>query len=229
MCVPRGTIETVRAMVSLLKHCRVVRIGCVGHDTQRDSKSQYIYLFHVERGTNLKIIIMETVKQNIRMVEDFPEKGVVFIDLTTVFKKHECMKKIEDALYETYKNAGVTKVIGIESRGFFFSTILANRIGAGFVPLRKKGKLPAETLEVSYQKEYGLDTIQIHKDALTEDDVVILHDDILATGGTIQAAIELIKKFNVKKIYVSFIGEIDFLKGRDKIDKDLQVDALIHF
>jgi adenine phosphoribosyltransferase len=97
------------------------------------------------------------------------------------------------------------------------------------VPLRKKGKLPAETLEVSYQKEYGLDTIQIHKDALTEDDIVILHDDILATGGTIKAAIELIKKFNVKKIYVSFIGEIDFLKGRDKIENDVDVDVLIHF
>ena len=97
------------------------------------------------------------------------------------------------------------------------------------MPLRKKGKLPAETLEVSYQKEYGLDTIQIHKDALTEDDIVILHDDILATGGTIKAAIELIKKFNVKKIYVSFIGEIDFLKGRDKIENDVDVDVLIHF
>ena len=183
----------------------------------------------VPRGTIYIHYHMQTVKQNIRMVEDFPEKGIVFVDLTTVFKKHECMKKIEDALYETYKNSSVTKVIGIESRGFFFSTILANRIGAGFVPLRKKGKLPAETLEVSYQKEYGVDTIQIHKDALSEDDVVILHDDILATGGTIQAAIELIKKFNVKKIYVSFIGEIDFLKGRDKIDKDIDVDVLIHF
>lgn len=171
---------------------------------------------------------MQTVKENIRKIKDFPEEGVVFIDLTTVFKNAECMKKIEDALYETYKNAGVTKVIGIESRGFFFSTILANRIGAGFVPLRKKGKLPAETLEVSYQKEYGVDTIQIHKDALTEDDVVILHDDILATGGTIKAAIELIKKFNVKKIFVSFIGEIDFLKGRDKIDEDVQIDVLMH-
>ncbi len=177
----------------------------------------------------IKHNIMQTVKENIRMVEDFPEKGVVFVDLTTIFKKPECMKKIEDALYETYKNSGATKVIGIESRGFFFSTILANRIGAGFVPLRKKGKLPAETLEVSYQKEYGLDTIQIHKDALTEDDIVILHDDILATGGTIKAAIELIKKFNVKKIYVSFIGEIDFLKGRDKIENDVDVDVLIHF
>ena len=183
----------------------------------------------VPRGTTYIHYHMQTVKENTRMVEDFPEKGIVFVDLTTIFKKPECMKKIEEALYETYKNSGATKVIGIESRGFFFSTILANRIGAGFVPLRKKGKLPAETLEVSYQKEYGLDTIQIHKDALTEDDIVILHDDILATGGTIKAAIELIKKFNVKKIYVSFIGEIDFLKGRDKIENDVDVDVLIHF
>ena len=227
MYVPRGTIRAARAMIRSLKHCRVVTIEYVAKRSTTKTKQQNQQLFHVEQFTH--IYLMQTVKENIRMVEDFPEKGVVFVDLTTVFKKPECMKKIEDALYETYKNSGATKVIGIESRGFFFSTILANRIGAGFVPLRKKGKLPAETLEVSYQKEYGMDTIQIHKDALTEDDIVILHDDILATGGTIKAAIELIKKFNVKKIYISFIGEIDFLKGRDKIENDVDVDVLIHF
>lgn len=226
LSVPRGTIGTARAMISSLKHCRVVTIGYVAKRSTTKTKQQNQQLFHVEQST---FYIMESVKKEIRMVEDFPEKGIVFVDLTTVFKRPECMKKIEEALYETYKNSGATKVIGIESRGFFFSTILANRIGAGFVPLRKKGKLPAETLEVSYQKEYGLDTIQIHKDALTEDDIVILHDDILATGGTIKAAIELIKKFNVKKIYVSFIGEIDFLKGRDKIENDVDIDVLIHF
>lgn len=172
---------------------------------------------------------MESVKQKIRMVKDFPEKGIVFVDLTTIFKRHDCMKKIEDVLYNTYKDAGITKIVGIESRGFFFSTILANKIGAGFVPLRKKGKLPAETLEVSYEKEYGIDTIQIHKDALNSDDIVLLHDDILATGGTIAAALELIQKFNVKKVMVSFIGEIDFLKGRNKISEDIDIDVLMHF
>ncbi len=171
---------------------------------------------------------MENVKKHIRKVQDFPEKGVVFIDLTTVFKRPGCMKKIEEELYELYKDKGITKVVGIESRGFFFSTLMSNRLNAGFVPMRKKGKLPAETLEVSYQKEYGIDTIQIHKDALCEDDVVLLHDDILATGGTIAAAIELIKKFNVKKIFVNFIGEIDFLEGRNKIGNDVQVDVLMH-
>ena len=135
---------------------------------------------------------------------------------------------MSDALCEYYKDKGITKVVGIESRGFFMATAICTRINAGFVPLRKPGKLPAETISESYQKEYGTDTIEIHKDALSEDDVVLLHDDILATGGTVFAAIKLIKKFNVKKIYLNFIGEIDFLGGREKIDKNIDVYSLFH-
>ena len=107
--------------------------------------------------------------------------------------------------------------------------VLGNKLGVGFVPIRKKGKLPAETIEVSYAKEYGVDTIQLHKDALDENDIVLLHDDLLATGGTMKAACELVRKFGVKKIYVNFLVELDFLKGREIFDKDIQIDSLIHY
>ena len=172
---------------------------------------------------------IEEVKSNIRDVVDFPVKGIVFKDLTTAFKNAECMKFFEDEMYRLYKDKGITKVIGIESRGFIMAPILGNKLGVGFIPVRKKGKLPAETIEVSYEKEYGVDIIELHKDALTPDDVVLVHDDLLATGGTMKAACELIRKFGVKKIYVNFLVELDFLKGREKFDKDIIVDSLIHY
>ena len=139
------------------------------------------------------------------------------------------MKYFEDEMYRLYKDKGITKVIGIESRGFIMAPVLGNKLGVGFVPVRKKGKLPAETIEVSYAKEYGVDIIELHKDALTPDDVVLVHDDLLATGGTMKAACELIRKFGVKKIYVNFLVELDFLKGREQFDKDIIVDSLIHY
>ncbi|MCB9071138.1 MAG: adenine phosphoribosyltransferase [Prevotellaceae bacterium] len=172
---------------------------------------------------------IEEVKSNIRDVIDFPIPGIVFKDLTTAFKNPRCMKFFEDEMYRLYKDKGVTKVIGIESRGFIMAPVLGNKLGVGFVPVRKKGKLPAETIEVSYEKEYGVDIIELHKDALTPDDVVLVHDDLLATGGTMKAACELIRKFGVKKIYVNFLVELDFLKGREQFDKDITVDSLIHY
>ncbi|MBR1630710.1 MAG: adenine phosphoribosyltransferase, partial [Paludibacteraceae bacterium] len=140
----------------------------------------------------------EEVKKIIRDVPDFPKKGILFKDLTTAFANPECMKWFEEEMYRRYKDCGITKVLGIESRGFVMAPILGNRLNAGFIPVRKKGKLPADTLEVSYAKEYGVDTIEIHRDALTESDVVVVHDDLLATGGTMATAIKLIKKFGVK-------------------------------
>ena len=172
---------------------------------------------------------IEEVKSNIRDVVDFPIPGIVFKDLTTAFKNAGCMKYFEDEMYRLYKDKGITKVIGIESRGFIMAPVLGNKLGVGFVPVRKKGKLPAETIEVSYAKEYGVDVIELHKDALTPDDVVLVHDDLLATGGTMKAACELIRKFGVKKIYVNFLVELDFLKGREQFDKDIMVDSLIHY
>ena len=171
----------------------------------------------------------EEVKKIIRDVPDFPKKGILFKDLTTAFANPECMKWFEEEMYRRYKDCGITKVLGIESRGFVMAPILGNRLNAGFIPVRKKGKLPADTLEVSYAKEYGVDTIEIHRDALTESDVVVVHDDLLATGGTMAAAIKLIKKFGVKKIFVNFLVELDDLNGRKTFDEDIQVESLIHF
>lgn len=169
------------------------------------------------------------MKGIIRNIPDFPKKGIQFKDMTTAFAKPECLTWMKEELIKKYQDKGITKVVGIESRGFIMAPMLAEAIGAGFVPVRKPGKLPAEVVEVSYAKEYGTDTIQMHKDALCEDDVVVLHDDLLATGGTMAAAVELAKKFNVKKIYVDFLVELDALEGRKVFGDDIVVESLIHF
>ena len=171
----------------------------------------------------------QEVKNAIRNIPDFPQKGIQFKDLTTVFVRPDCLTWLKQQMVNKYQGKGVTKVIGIESRGFIIAPMVAEAIVAGFVPIRKPGKLPAEVVEVSYKKEYGTDVIQIHKDALTSDDIVVLHDDLLATGGTMQAAISLVKQFGVKQIYVDFIVELDALKGRKVFDKDVTVESLIHF
>ena len=170
----------------------------------------------------------EEVKLQIRNIPDFPVKGIQFKDITTALQQPECLPWMRDEMVNLYKNKGITKIVGIESRGFIIAPAVAMELGVGFVPIRKPGKLPAETVEISYQKEYGVDTIQMHKDALSSDDVVLLHDDLLATGGTMAAAIELVKKFGVKKVYVNFLIELDFLNGRELLEKGAEVDSLIH-
>ncbi len=172
---------------------------------------------------------IEEVKSNIRDIVDFPIPGIVFKDLTTAFKNPDCMRFFEDEMYHLYKNKGITKVVGIESRGFIMAPVLGNKLGVGFVPIRKKGKLPADVIEISYGKEYGEDVIQIHADSLDENDVVLIHDDLLATGGTMKAACDLVKKFGVKKIYVNFLVELDFLEGRKVFGPEIEVESLIHF
>lgn len=169
----------------------------------------------------------ELLLKNLRTVPDFPIPGILFFDVTTLFKDAECLKELENELYELYKDKGITKVVGIESRGFVMGAILAARLGAGFIPARKPGKLPAETIQESFAKEYGTDTIEIHKDAITEDDVVLIHDDLLATGGTAKAAYNLVKKFNPKEVLVNFIIEITNLNGREIFDEGVDVSALI--
>ncbi len=171
----------------------------------------------------------ELLLNNLRSIPDWPIKGVNFRDVTTLFKSPEALKEICDEMYELYKDKGITKIVGIESRGFVMSSALALRLGAGVVLCRKPGKLPCETVQESYAKEYGLDTIEIHKDAITEDDVILLHDDLLATGGTMKAACNLVKKFNPKKIYCNFIIELvnEGFEGRDAFDKDVEVSALL--
>ena len=138
------------------------------------------------------------------------------------------MQELDNTLYEMYKDCGITKVVGIESRGFVMGAALAVKLGAGFVPVRKPGKLPAETISETYNKEYGTDTIEIHKDAIDENDVVLLHDDLLATGGTMLAAYNLVKKMNPKKVMINFIIELEDLKGRDIFPKDAQIDSLLY-
>ena len=169
----------------------------------------------------------EEVLAAIRDVKDFPVEGIVFKDITTVLSNPEYLKWMKDEIVNLYRASGITKVVGIESRGFILGPAVAMDLGAGFVPVRKPGKLPAETIEVSYAKEYGVDTIQIHADALSEDDVVLLHDDLLATGGSMAAALELVRKFNVKKVYINFIIELDFLNGRKAIGEDVEISSLL--
>ena len=149
----------------------------------------------------------------IRNVPDFPIKGIQFKDITTALVKPECLVWMRNEIVKRYKGLGITQVVGIESRGFILAPAVAMELGAGFVPIRKPNKLPAETVSVTYQKEYGEDTIQMHRDALKPDDVVLIHDDILATGGSMAAAIELVKKLGVKKIYVNCIIELEGLNG----------------
>ena len=168
---------------------------------------------------------------NLRCIPDWPIKGVNFRDVTTLFKSAECLKVITDEMYDLYKDKGVTKIVGIESRGFVMSSALALRLNAGIVLCRKPGKLPCDTVQMSYANEYGIDTIEIHQDAITEDDVVLLHDDLLATGGTMKAACDLVRKFNPKKIYCNFIIELheEFPNSRDIFDKDIEVTSLLKF
>lgn len=173
--------------------------------------------------------IMEKLKNSVRNVPDFPIPGIQFKDVTTLFKSASNLKDLTQILRNKYIDRGITKVVGIESRGFIMGPIMALELDAGFIPIRKPGKLPAETIEESYDKEYGTDTIQIHKDALSEDDVVLIHDDLLATGGTMLAAYNLVKKMGVKKIYINFIIELEELNGRRLFPQDVEVEALIKY
>jgi len=167
------------------------------------------------------------LKSKIRRIPEF--KGVVFWDIATLLKDKNAFKEVIDEFVEHYKNKKIDVVVSNEARGFIIGAPLAYALGAGFVTIRKKGKLPANVIEISYAKEYGVDTIQIHEDALSSDDIVLLHDDLLATGGTMEAAYELIKKFGVKKVYINFLAELDGLNGRRLFDANAQIDSLIHY
>lgn len=169
--------------------------------------------------------------KNLRCIPNWPIKGVMFRDVTTLFKNPNSLKEINNELFELYKDKGITKIVGIESRGFVMSSALAVRLNAGIVLCRKPGKLPCRTVQESYAKEYGMDTIEIHEDAINENDVILLHDDLLATGGTMQAACNLVRKFHPKKIYCNFLIELDseFPNSRDTFDKDIEITSLLKF
>lgn len=168
---------------------------------------------------------------NLRCIPDWPIKGVNFRDVTTLFKSPEALKEIADEMCDFYANKGITKIVGIESRGFVMSSAVAVKLGAGIVLCRKPGKLPCKTVQESYAKEYGIDTIEIHEDAINENDIILLHDDLLATGGTMLAACNLVKKFHPKKIYCNFIIELnsEFPKSRELFDKNIEITSLLKF
>jgi adenine phosphoribosyltransferase len=167
--------------------------------------------------------------ENLRSIPDFPVPGINFRDVTTLFKNAECLQIMVDELYEIYKDKGITKIVGIESRGFVMASALAVRLGAGIVLCRKPGKLPAKTVQETYTKEYGTDTIEIHEDAITSDDIVLLHDDLLATGGTMKAALNLVNKFHPKKTYMNFLIELvnEGLNGRQIFGDEIEITTLI--
>ena len=172
---------------------------------------------------------LEQVIASIRNVPDFPKPGILFKDITTAMKDAEVLHYIADELYYYYKDKGITKVVGVESRGFVLGSILAYKLGAGFVLLRKPGKLPAETFKVDYELEYGTDSLEIHKDSIDENDVVLLHDDLLATGGSASAALKLLTEFAHSDVYVSFLIELEFLNGRERLKGAKDIHALIKF
>lgn len=172
---------------------------------------------------------MEAARQSIRDVLDFPKKGIVFKDITTLLKEYEHLAIVAEHISDYYKNKGITKVVGLESRGFILGGLIAYKLGAGFVPIRKPGKLPYGVFSEKYTLEYGFDEIQVHKDALDENDVVLLHDDLLATGGTAAASIDLINNFKVKDIHINFLIELDFLKGRERLAEMYETYSVFHF
>jgi len=156
------------------------------------------------------------LKKYVRTIEDYPIDGISFKDITTLFKEPVAFKSVVDQITNYCQGKGITKIVSLESRGFIVGGALAYCLNAGFVPIRKKGKLPAEVLSESYELEYGVDTIEIHVDALNEDDVVLIHDDLLATGGTALAALYLVQQLKVKRIYFSFIIDLSFIQTDKK-------------
>jgi adenine phosphoribosyltransferase len=170
----------------------------------------------------------QQLKKLIREVPDFPKKGILFYDITTLLKDKAGFATLIDSFYEHYKNQHVDLVLGMEARGFIFSPALAYCLKAGFVPVRKPGKLPAETVKYDYALEYGSNSLEIHKDAIQKGQRVLIVDDLLATGGTAEATAKLATMLGAKIVGLGFVVELDFLHGRDKL-KGYDVMSLLHY
>lgn len=168
------------------------------------------------------------IKDAVRTVPDFPKKGIMFRDITTLLKDKQAFEEVVEKFYEHYKDKKIDKVVSVESRGFIFGSVLAYKLGAGFVPIRKPGKLPAEVISQEYQLEYGTDSMEIHKDAIRPGERVLVHDDLLATGGTVSAACKLIEQLKGEVVGICFIIELLPLNGR-KVIPDKDVFALIDY
>lgn len=156
------------------------------------------------------------LKKEIREIQDYPKKGISFKDITTLVKNSEALNYVIDSIVNEFKDKGITKVVGLEARGFIFGGAIAGRLNAGFVPVRKKNKLPFNVLSETYELEYGQDRIEMHIDALTQNDVVLIHDDLLATGGTAHAALKMVERCGVKKVYFSFVCDLEFIDTPSK-------------
>jgi 5'-methylthioadenosine phosphorylase len=173
-------------------------------------------------------IALRGIKNKIRTIPDFPKPGIMFRDVTTLFKNPQGLKQVIDIFYNRYKEQGIDKVVGIESRGFILAGSLAEKLNCGFVPIRKKGKLPAETISQEYSLEYGTDSVEIHKDAIDLEEKVLLIDDLIATGGTAKASAELIEKLGGKIVECAFVVDLPDLKGKEKLSK-WPVFSLVEF
>jgi len=171
---------------------------------------------------------MKQLSETIRSIPDFPKKGILFRDITTLLKDSDSLKNAVNLLTKHYENSKIDKVVCIESRGFILGSALAVSLGAGFVPVRKKGKLPAEVISEQYALEYGTDVIELHVDALQPGERIVLHDDLLATGGTMSAAIKLVEKLHANIAGISFLIELSFLHGREHL-QNYDVYSLIQY
>ncbi len=156
------------------------------------------------------------LKDEIREIQDYPKEGISFKDITTLIKNKDAFSFVLNSITEEFKDKGVTKVVGLEARGFIFGGAIADRLNAGFVPVRKKNKLPHLKMSETYELEYGKDIVEMHVDALSKDDIVLIHDDLLATGGTAHAALRMVEKCGVKKIYLSFVCDLEFIDTPSK-------------
>ncbi|MCI5824404.1 MAG: adenine phosphoribosyltransferase [Candidatus Gastranaerophilales bacterium] len=171
----------------------------------------------------------EYVKKTIRDIVDFPKKGIIFRDITTAVKDKEALKRIVNFLTEKFKDKDIDYVAAVESRGFIFGSALAYNLNAGFILVRKPGKLPAKTISEEYSLEYGTDKIEIHEDAIEKGKNVLVIDDLLATGGTVNACCKLIKKTGANIVGCAFVIELSDLKGREKLPKDIEVISMIKY
>jgi len=172
---------------------------------------------------------MDELKKIIREVPDYPKPGILFYDITTLLKDPDAFRKVIDILTERYRGQGITKILGIDSRGFIFAPCVAYNLDAGFVPVRKKGKLPAETLSADYNLEYGSNTIEIHKDALDSSDKVVIIDDLIATGGTAAAAAKLVAELGAELVEMAFMVELSGLNGRESLPADTKIFSILKY
>ena len=170
----------------------------------------------------------ETLRAKIREIPDFPKPGILFYDITTLLKDADAYRRAVDLMTQPYLRTPVDVVVGMESRGFIFSAPMAYRLGVGFVPVRKLGKLPAETASVEYALEYGTNTLEIHKDAIAKGERVLIVDDLLATGGTVRGTIDLVERLKGKVVGLAFLVELEFLKGRDRL-QGYDVSSVIRY